>query len=126
MRHVIPLVLVLVGIVHLLPLAGVLGAAQLQSLYGIPVAEPNLEILMRHRAVLFGLLGALLLAAACLPALRVAAFVAGFVSVGSFVLLAWEVGGANASLQRVAWVDAGALVMLAVGAALQWDRGGRG
>ena len=38
--------------------------------FGIALDEPNLQILMRHRAVLFGLLGALLVAAAFIPALR--------------------------------------------------------
>ncbi|WP_284616717.1 phosphopantetheine adenylyltransferase [Aquabacterium humicola] len=118
MRYVIPLILVLVALVHLLPLAGVLGASQLQDLYGIPVAESNLEILMRHRAVLFGLLAAGLLWAAFRPDLRTAALAAGVVSVGSFVWLAWSVGGANAALQRVAWVDVLALALLVIGAVL--------
>ena len=49
--------LVLVGIIHLLPVAGVLGVDRLAALYGIALSEPNIEILMRHRAILFGLLG---------------------------------------------------------------------
>lgn len=126
MRYVIPLILVLVALVHLLPLAGVLGASQLQGLYGIPVAEPNLEILMRHRAVLFGLLGVLLLVAAFRPELRTVAFAAGFVSVVSFVLLAWSVGGANPALQRVVWVDLVALALLVIGVAAHVAPGGRG
>jgi hypothetical protein len=42
---------------------------------------------MRHRAVLFGLLGAFLIAAAFLPSLQLAALVAGFASVVSFLYL---------------------------------------
>ena len=89
MRHVVSAMLLLVAAIHILPLAGVLGAEQIARLYGISASEPNLAILMRHRAVLFGLIGALLMFAAFKPALQPVAFVAGFVSVGSFLLLAW-------------------------------------
>jgi len=57
MRLLISAMLIVVGVIHLLPLSGVLGSARLGALYGVPIDDPNLEILMRHRAVLFGLLG---------------------------------------------------------------------
>ena len=59
MRHVASAMLLVVAVIHLLPVPGVLGAEQLATLYGVPLADPNLVILMRHRAVLFGLLGVL-------------------------------------------------------------------
>jgi hypothetical protein len=49
-----------VAIIHLLPVSGVFGAKRLAALYGISFNDPNQAILMRHRAVLFGLLGAFL------------------------------------------------------------------
>ena len=58
MKHIVSVMLVVVGLTHLLPLSGVLGAASLANLYGLQFNEANLEILMRYRAVLFGLLGA--------------------------------------------------------------------
>jgi hypothetical protein len=63
MGRVLSVCLFVVGVIHLLPLAGVLGASRLSALYGIAVAEPNLERLLRHRAVLFGVLGGLCIAA---------------------------------------------------------------
>jgi hypothetical protein len=107
--------LVIVGIIHLLPLSGVLGAEKLATLYGIPVNEPNLEILMRHRAVLFGLLGAFLVYAAFRPAFHLIALVAGFASVGSFLWLAASVGGYNAAVGRVYMADLIALACLVAG-----------
>ncbi len=93
MRYLVSAMLVIVGIIHLLPLSGVLSESRLTVLYGIPFDEPNLEILMRHRAVLFGLVGALLIAAAFRPALRTVAFIAGLARVISFLYLAWSLGG---------------------------------
>lgn len=116
MRTLVSAMLLVVAGIHLLPLSGVLGAARLTALYGLPVDEPNLAILMRHRAVLFGMLGSFLAYAAFSPRLQVAAVGAGFVSVASFLWLAWSVGGYNAQLSRVFVADVVALVCLLVAA----------
>ncbi|MES2947268.1 MAG: phosphopantetheine adenylyltransferase [Pseudomonadota bacterium] len=117
MRYLISTMLVVVGIIHFLPLSGVLGAERLAALYGLPFNEPNLAILMRHRAVLFGLLGMFLVYAAFRPSLQTLAFVAAFASVVSFLWLAWSVGGYNPQLARVFMADVVALVCLVVGGA---------
>lgn len=114
MRYLVSAMLLIVGIIHLLPLSGVLGAGQLSALYGLPLGEPNLEILMRHRAVLFCLLGGLLILAAFRPAFQAVALVAGFASVLSFLGLAWSVGGYNALIARVVLADLIALVCLLI------------
>ena len=79
MEKLITALLVLAGIIHLLPVPGVLGAERLSALYGISLAEPNIDILMRHRAILFGILGLFLLYAAFQPSLQTLAMVAGLV-----------------------------------------------
>jgi len=95
-----------------LPLPGALGAERLVSLYGLAFDEPNLAILMRHRAMLLGLLGVFFTYAAFRPAMQPLAFIAGFVSVASFHWLAWAVGGYNAAIRRVVLADVVALVCL--------------
>lgn len=115
MNYLVSTMLVIVAIIHLLPVSGVLGSERLAALYGLSFNEPNLAILMRHRAVLFGLLGLFLLGAAFQPAWQTIAFVAGFVSVISFLWLAWSVGGCNSQLSRVFVADVVALVCLIVG-----------
>ncbi|RYF42792.1 MAG: phosphopantetheine adenylyltransferase [Comamonadaceae bacterium] len=117
MRHLVTAALLIAAVIHLLPLAGVLGPERLAALYGVDAGEPNIQILMRHRAVLFGLLGALLAAAAFRPALQGPAFIGGFASVLSFLWLAWAVDDFNAPLQRVVVADLAALVVLLAGAA---------
>lgn len=122
MRHLVTACLLIAGLIHLLPLPGVLGADRLAALYGLsgrPFDDPNLVILMRHRAVLFGLLGAFLVFAAFRPALQGIAFVAGFVSVLSFLWLAWSVGGHNAQVGRVVTADIVALACLVVGSVVR-------
>ena len=117
MRYVVSASLVIVAIIHLMPLVGVLGVRQLTRLYDVTFDEPNAEILMRHRAVLFGLLGVFLLGAAFLPAAQPAALLAAFVSVLSFLWLARSVGGRNQAVGRVVSVDVFALLVLLAGAA---------
>lgn len=117
MRHLISAMLVVVGIIHLLPVAGVLGSERLATLYGISFSDPNLAILMRHRAVLFGLLGLFFVIAAFRPALRPVAFGVGFVSVLSFLWLARSVGNYNPQVAKVFAADVIALACLVVGLA---------
>jgi hypothetical protein len=117
-KYVVSAMLIVVGVIHLIPVTGVLGGERLAALYGLRLDEPNLAILMRHRAVLFGLLGAFMVFAAFRPALQTPAFVGGFVSVLSFLWLAWSVGGYNAEVNRVFVADLVALGCLVVGAAL--------
>jgi hypothetical protein len=116
MRYLVSLMLVVAAVIHLLPLSGVLGGERLAALYGLPFGEPNIAILMRHRAVLFGMLGLFLLVAAFAPQLQVAALGAGLISVVSFLWLAWSIGGYNAQIARVFAADVVALVCLVVGA----------
>lgn len=112
MSKLVALLLLVAGVIHLLPLSGVLGGERLNALYQLPLDEPNLQLLMRHRAVLFGLLGALLVAAAFLPGLRSLALGAGLLSVLAFLLLAWGDAGYNAALRRVLLADWLALACL--------------
>lgn len=108
--------LIVAGIIHLIPISGVLGADRLSALYGLPLTEPNLVILMRHRAVLFGLLGAFLVYAAFRPAQQPPAFIAGFVSVVSFLWITWSADGSNDAIARIVAGDIVALCSLVIGA----------
>lgn len=115
MRYLISVTLILAGLIHLLPVSGMIGPERLSALYGIGFEEPNLAILMRHRAVLLGLLGAFLIAAAFLPALQPSAFALGFASVLSFLFLAWSTGNYNPNVAKVVAADVVAAVLLVIG-----------
>ena len=117
MRSLSTILFLVAGLVNLLPVIGVLSASRLEALYGVLFEEPNLVILMRHRAALFGIVGALLVAAAFHTPLRPVGLGAGLFSMLSFVLVAYLVGGYNAELRRVVLIDLVASVLL-VGAGL--------
>jgi hypothetical protein len=117
MRFVVPAVLLLVATIHALPVVGVLGPAKLLQLYGFPVTDGSLELVLRHRAVLFGLLAAFLAYAAFKPELHRLALAAGLVSVASFLVLAAMVSSYSQQLATVVRVDWVALVLLSLGLA---------
>lgn len=118
LSRVIRLMLVIVAIIHLIPLSGVMGSERLAVLYGISFDDPNITILMRHRAVLFGLLGLFFLYAAFHRTVQLAALIVGLISVTSFLIIAWSAGGYNSEIARVFTADIAALVCLLVGLAL--------
>ncbi len=101
------------GLINFAPVAGILGDSLLTSAYAIDVASTDLSLLLRHRAVLFGIVGGLLLVAAFRPALRPVASVCGFVSMISFAALYLTGEHDNAKLDQVFWFDVVGIVSLA-------------
>lgn len=120
MSRVSSAALLLVALIHLLPLPGVMGGDVLTRLYGIPVDNPDLALLLRHRAVLFGLLGVAMVASVAWPAWRPAAYAAALVSVVSFLVLAVLEQPVQPAIHRVVIADLVALVLLAVGVCAEW------
>lgn len=110
MPYLLRAMLIVIGLIHLLPVTGVLGNERLVQLYGVAFTDPNLSILMRHRAMLFGLLGGFLIYAAFRPDFQPVALIVAGVSVLSFLALAWSVGSYNALIGRVVIADIVALV----------------
>ncbi|MGL4324919.1 MAG: hypothetical protein ACRCTD_12850 [Beijerinckiaceae bacterium] len=104
--------LLVAGIINLLPVAGVFGGPWLQSLYAIQIGSADLEILLRHRALLFGIIGVLLISAVFRPSLRGAALFSGAASMVSFIAIAWLVGGYNPLLSRIIVADLAGLAAL--------------
>ncbi len=104
--------LLVVAVIHLLPLSGFFGVERLASLYDVKFEDVNLEILMRHRAMLFAILGGFFAYAAFAPAVQPIAFVAAFISLASFFFLAFSVGEFNAAIRKVVIADIVASVAL--------------
>lgn len=115
MKYVPIVALLVAGLIHLLPIPGVMGASTLARLYGIEANDPNTAILLQHRALLFGVLGVLMLGAVGLHWLRVTALIIGLFSAASFIVIAMAVGGYNSAIGRVVFADVVALVLLTAG-----------
>ena len=110
----ITLMLLIVAAIHLVPITGFFGAERLSALYGIEIEGPDLAILMRHRAVLFGILGAFFTYAAFTPALQPLAFVAAGVSLAAFFYLALTTDGCGPPIRKLVVADIVAAIALGV------------
>jgi len=108
------------AVINLLPVMGVMGVPQLERMYGVTLEGPDIAILMRHRAILFGVVGALLTAAAFMTSFRWAAFFAGMLSMVSFLVFQALEGQTNAELGRVALVDYVGIAALAIAGVAVW------
>lgn len=101
------------ALIHILPLSGVLGRERLKALYGVAIDDPTTLLAMRHRAVLFGCLGAFLVAAIFVAELRIAAVVTvGLADLG-FLVLALATPGKHPAMKKVVIADVVSLVVLA-------------
>ncbi|GAA1212292.1 hypothetical protein [Pseudonocardia alaniniphila] len=112
MEIAVVVILLVAGLINGLPVIGVAGAGRLARLYGLTMADPDLLVLMRHRALLLGLLGAALVGAAFVPGWRAPAMVAGLVSMLAFVVLARAAPGPK--IRTTAIVDVALSAALAV------------
>jgi hypothetical protein len=117
MQHLWTGLVLVAAVINFAPVLGLSSPERMGPFYGVDLGDANLQILMRHRAMLFGLVGGLLFVAAFHPPLRTLGYVVGFSSMVSFLLVAWLVGGYNAEIQRVIVIDTVGIAALA-GAAL--------
>jgi hypothetical protein len=108
----------LAGLIHILPLAGLLGRSKLEKAYGIRLDSTDLIILLQHRALLFGLIAAACLAAVWHSTWRWPVGVMSLVSMLGFVLIA-SLQPHQAAISRVVWVDTAAALPLLLALALQ-------
>lgn len=116
--ELITALLLVVAAIHLVPISGFFGGERLTALYGIDVKDPDLEILMRHRALLFGVLGAFFAYAAFVPSLQPLAFAAAGASLAGFFYLAFAVGSYGAPIRKILVADVVAALCLVVATAL--------
>lgn len=111
------------GLIHMLPLAGLLGRPMLERAYGISLGEgQDLTILMQHRALLFGLLAVACFVAIAVPGWRWPAGIAALISMVGFVIIAASQAH-GLPVARVMWIDVGATVLLSLGLLLHFRTG---
>ncbi len=116
----IPILLFIVGLINFVPIIGVISADKLSQSYSIDLINNDLIILMRHRALLFGILGGFILYSVFVPQYQGAAMVMAAISMIGFLCLMWAVGEYNQAILKVAIVDTIGIVCLAVAALLKY------
>lgn len=117
-RHAGLALLTVAGLLNTVPAVGAVAPQRMYVGYGIAPAGPDLEVVLRHRAVLFAVVGLGLLVAVFRPALRPAAVGANAISFGSFLVLVIAGGPVGTGLLRVAAFDVVGLAALGAGVLL--------
>ena len=123
MNRIITALLILVGLINFFPVLGVLSAEVIANAYNIPAPEGELLILMRHRALLFGVVGSIILVSAFRQQLQPTAMVAAFVSMVGFIALTLSSGEHNEKIYNVILIDVVGTVLLVVAAILRFRKG---
>lgn len=109
------ILLFIAGIINLLPSVLAFLPSKISKSYGIEVSNVNYELLLRHRAVLFAIVGGLLIYAAVTRKYVELSVLIGFISMASFILLYFLVGKeVNAELTKVMKIDILGIVVLAI------------
>lgn len=126
LERTIFILLIAVGLVNVLPVAGVLSANILAEAYGISAPDGDLLILMRHRALLFGIVGGIIITAAFRRHLQPTAIIVGLVSMLGFIVLAVISNAFGTQIRNIVMVDAIASLALVIVAFLRMRKSDRG
>ena len=81
---------------------------------GIDISNASLELLLRHRAVLFGIVGTLTLYSAIMKLHYSLSTTVGVISVVSFIVLYYQIGQVNKELKTVMIIYVVASIVLLV------------
>ncbi len=120
MNMAVAILLFVVGVINFLPVIGVLSAAKISQAYSIELPSNDLIILMRHRALLFGVVGGFILYSVFVPSYQFAAMLMAAITMIGYLYFVWAVGGYNDSILKVAMVDVLGIVCLALAVVLKY------
>lgn len=112
--------ILIAALINFVPVVGVLSSAKLEALYGLTITNPDLEILMRHRALLFGMLGGFMAYAALSGQFQNLAIGAGLLSMVSFIALVHTVGDFSSYIGKINKADIVGILCLAAAAVLKF------
>lgn len=112
-EQLVKIILILVGSVSALPVLGLFLPARLESIYGLAAIDEHVRLLLQHRALFFGMIGAGIIASAFKSAWRTPVLSVALLSKISFVLLVASTD-ATSEINRVALIDGLAIILLSV------------
>lgn len=107
------------GVINFVPVMLAFLPSKISESYGVDVSDVNNELLLRHRAILFGIIGGVMIYSAFSKKYCDLAFTIGFVSMISFfVLVKLMDGDVNTELRNVLNIDIAGIVILLIGLVL--------
>lgn len=116
MENIYRIALFLAGIINILPAFLAFIPDKISKSYGIELPNGNYELLLRHRAILFGIIGGLMIYSAIAKKYYTIATSVGLISMVSFILLFFLIGkDINSELKNIMIVDIVASFILCLG-----------
>ena len=115
MEKIFRITLLITGGINLLPAFLAFSTQKIADAYGIEIPNENYELLLRHRAVLFGIVGGLMIYSAVSKKQYTLSVTAGLTSMISFVILFFLMNEINLELEKVMKIDVAAIILLLVG-----------
>jgi len=116
MELIFRICLFITGIINLLPSILAFIPNKIGSSYGIEVLNSNYELLLRHRAILFGIIGGIMIYSAITKKNYSIAVLIGLISMVSFIVLYKLVNGeVNPELSNVMKIDIIGVIILLIG-----------
>lgn len=116
MELIFRITLFIAGVINLLPSVLAFLPDKISKSYGIEIPNENYELLLRHRAILFGIIGGLMIYSAVAKKHYEVSTVIGLISMVSFIVLFFLIGkDINSELKKVMTVDIVGTVLLCIG-----------
>ena len=124
MEQVFRVCLFITGVINFVPTFLVFLPDKISSAYGIEIPDTNYELLLRHRAVLFGIIGGVMIYSAIKKTHYALSVTMGLISMISFIVLFYLMDGTlNPELIKVMKIDMGGIIILLVGLGLYKFKG---
>jgi heme A synthase len=116
MELIFRITLFIAGVINLLPSVLAFLPDKISKSYGIEIPNENYELLLRHRAILFGIIGGLMIYSAVAKKHYEVSTVIGLISMISFIVLFFLIGkDINSDLKKVMTIDIVGTVILCIG-----------
>jgi len=116
MELIFRICLFIAGVINFVPSILAFFPDKISSSYGVDISNTNYELLLRHRAVMFGIIGGIMIYSALTKRNYSMAIVIGLISMVSFfILYKFQQGEINPELTKVMRIDVVGIVVLLVG-----------
>jgi len=112
--------LFLVGVINFLPIVGILSIDRINQTYGLDVNDNNLAILLRHRALLFGLIGGFIIYSIFNSKYQVAAITLAAFSMLGYLYFFYSINNSNPALFKIAQIDILGIALLTIAVLMKY------